>query len=200
MKLRDVVDEKVNNYLKTRRDAGREYTREIIKILLDHRKDNKNGWVRAKDIRVKFNDIRVKFKDGKWCKCSDQTLFRLLNDLTSEHIIEKWEMNGNATFYRIPNMYPSAYFLSRQELIDHLKKNSDGIAELAGKLMIAKEYLKELGVIDPDKEVDARYKSWEINREFLYKCAIKKGLDEGTISKDIVIVDPDDNVATNWFL
>lgn len=193
MKLRDVVDEKVTNYLRTRRGDGREYTREIIKILLDRRKDSENGWVRAKDIRGAFDN-------GNWCGCSDQTLFRLLNDLASEKIIEKWEKNGNTTFYRIPINYPSAYFLSRNELIDRLKESYNGMAELAGKLIIAKEYLKELGVSDPNAEIEARYKSREVTREFLFKCAIKKGIEEGSISNQPPKIGSDDEVATNRFL
>jgi hypothetical protein len=188
-----MVGEKVDNYLKTRRGVGKDYTREIIKILLDRRYNDADGWVRAKEIRGIFDS-------GKWNSCSDQTLFRLLKDLTSEKIIERWEKNGNTVFYRVPINYPMAYFLSRKELIDHLKKSYDGLVNVADKLMIAKKYLKELGVSNPDAEIEARYQSWEVSRKLAFKYVIKKGIEDGSISSQPAIITPDDDVATHRFL
>jgi hypothetical protein len=192
MKLQDVVDEKVSNFLQTRKGNGKKYTNEIIEILLTVRCNDPDGWIRAKDIRCAVDR-----------KCRDQTLFRLLNDLTSEKIIEKRRINDNMVYYRVPTDYQDIFFLSKSELVDKLKESYDGVSNLAIKLQIAKEFLKALGVSNPDAVIDAemkaRERSWKHQFEQIKLASdqkIKKGMEDGSITQPPIIT-RDTDIPTN---
>lgn len=196
MKHYEVVNKKVENYLKTRRGKGKEYTREIIKILLNRRYKDPGGWVRAKDINLGFDR-------KKWNKFSYQTLSRLLADLTSEKIIEQDKKNSREVYYRVPTGYQDIYFLSRSDLIDKLKESYDGLYNLANKLQVAKEFLKELGVSNPDAEIDAEILSRNMSRKIqfeqiklLSEQKIKKGIEDGSLTWPPIIT-PDTDIPTN---
>ncbi len=134
--------------------------------------------------------------------------FRLLDGLRLEHIIERKgkkrtqhdRPGQDPVYYRVPTNYQGIYFLSRSDLIDKLKENYAGIAELSGKLMMAKGLLKESGVSNPDAEIEAKYQSWRVSQQSKYEFSIKKGIKEGSASTRPCIITPDDNVATNRFL
>jgi hypothetical protein len=185
MKLKEVVNEKVENFLTSRKGKGKTYTNKIIRILLEQRSTDPDGWIRPKE----FKGI-----------CCDQTLFRLLKDLESSHIIERKPGNNRDVYYRIPAGYSSIYFLSREELIDLLKQSYDAMDKVFDKLDIAKEYLKELGVSNPDGEIELRYESRKMNQKLAFEHAIKKGIENGTISDKPYIISPDTDIATNRLL
>lgn len=91
------------HFLETRRNDGKRYTQQIIKILKKHRKN----WVRARDLK------QLKF-------CPEATLFRLLAGLEENKIIEHKIIpnNRNVSSYRLSPDFPNYFFLTDNEMLE----------------------------------------------------------------------------------
>ena len=80
MSKEEVLDESLNEryirFLNSRKGKGKKYVEEIVSFLNERYQTDPGGWVRAYELQKKN-------------LCVDQTLFRLLSDLTSLLVIER---------------------------------------------------------------------------------------------------------------
>ena len=123
-------------FLDDRRESSAEYTKQIMKILLDARKDQKRkGWVRARD----FKNLKL---------CSDATLFRLLKDLTETKIItQKKRETHNLSSYCLPDGFLDFHLLTREEIMADHHKLSEENSERGITINIAHTFIAENGLL-----------------------------------------------------
>jgi hypothetical protein len=132
MKSKELVDESPDLYilyiefLKNRRGHGEDYTIQIMKVLREH-----PDWVRARDLKSLIS-------------CPEATLFRLLEGLTKNQIVEnnKRLENRNVSSYRLSPSFPEFYFLTDKEIRANYNRLSEKNLDLEFDLSHALSVLK----------------------------------------------------------
>lgn len=123
-------------FLDDRRESSAEYTKQIMKILQDARKDpNRKGWVRARD----FKNLEL---------CPDATLFRLLKDLTEIGIItQKKRETHNLSSYCLPDDFMNFHLLTKEEIMEEHHRLSEDWSERGITINIAHTFIAENGLL-----------------------------------------------------
>jgi|SRR5208337_2504987 len=135
-------------FLETRRGDGKNYTKHIVKILLDCRKNDKwhNGWVRARELKSQIN-------------CPESTLFRLLGALREYKIVEKRDRpKHKLTDYRLSEDYPEFYFWTDEEIWADYRRKSDELIKVGLELTRAKRVLSQHDLLEEYEELNKRIK------------------------------------------
>lgn len=103
--------------------------------------------------------------DGPDKKIKSETpLYRLVNDLFEEKIIERRTVPMPAermrvgTFYRTSEPYQLWWFLSREQIEEQYSKSQVDITELLRQLVIARDLLEVEGCPDPQQKIAEDYK------------------------------------------
>lgn len=158
---------RITKFLRSRRSPKtKQYVGSIINVLekaLDNdlRKRipprSEAGWVRAK---VLLDELVGPGKEIK----NPTTFYRLVNDLSSETIIERQikkipeERMRTATYYRVIERYKRWWFLSREQLEEKHYKYLRCMRELTQHYVIARSLLEDLGCSNPQKKIAEEYK------------------------------------------
>jgi hypothetical protein len=95
--LVETIVERYDKFLISRKGEGEKYVNEIIEFLVYNLNKVPGGWVRARELKENTS-------------CVDQTLFRLLDGLKSEHIIER--RGKDRTQHDRPGQDPVYYRIS----------------------------------------------------------------------------------------
>ena len=133
-------------FLETRRGDGKNYTKHIVKVLLDCRKDPKwhNGWVRARELKSQIN-------------CPESTLFRLLEALHGYKIVEKRDRpKHKLTSYRLSEDYPNFYFWTDEEIWADYRRKSEELQTVGLELTRAKRVLIQHGLLEEYEKLNKR--------------------------------------------
>jgi len=157
---------KIRRFLRSRRTADtKDYVYSIIEVLERRRKEDSErkikksdvGWVRVKELLDDLVGTDKKIK-------SETPLYRLLNDLAREMIIERRvvpmpeERMRPGTFYRTAEQYQLWWFLSREELEKQYAKSQIVLTELMRQFVIARDLLEDGGFADPQQKIAENYK------------------------------------------
>ena len=125
-------------FLTDRREIGVEYTKKIMKVLLDARNNDpmKKGWVRSGALQ----NMKL---------CPEATLFRLLKALTKNKIItQNKRENHNQSSYCLPKEALNFYFWSEEEALAERIKISRENEKMMYDLMAAHAVLYRHQLLD----------------------------------------------------